>query len=391
MVKSQPTDSLPPSNLWLMVGSLSAAVIFVLLMCVYFSPRWETNDDVAMSMLAHGYGISSKGLPNLVFSNVLWGYLIRAIPTINGTLGYSIATMVVLVVVGTVIVYGLSRFGMGLLAGFSALILILARPVLFPQFTINAGLLMVGTIVCWNLYARQNDKRALISGCILAFISYLVRNQEFFLVLIVALPLLPWQSFLLHRAPKIAVLALISAIAASGIIDHQAYQGRMWQPFNELNPVRAPFTDFSAGKYLKQRPDILNQYGYSPNDIDLISHWFFVDPNIANPKALKSMLDELGLLPSQSDALVNEWKGIKTFWHPILLPLVLAALLLVVLRPSWQVAMAWILGIVAISALGILGRPGVLRVYVPLVSLLVIAPFLVHGTRYTVFCDIDWL
>lgn len=54
----------------------------------------------------------------------------------------------------------------------------------------------------------------------------------------------------------------------------------------------------------------------------------------------------------------------------------LAALLLAVLRPSWQVAASWGLCIAAVFALGLLGRPGVLRVYVPLVSILLIAPFL---------------
>ena len=33
--------------------------------------------------------------------------------------------------------------------------------------------------------------------------------------------------------------------------------------------------------------------------------------------------------------------------------------------------------IAAVFAMGLLGRPGILRVYVPVVSLLVIAPFLV--------------
>ena len=156
----------------------------------------------------------------------------------------------VLVLVGTILMYGLLRLGLGYLTALAVVALILVRPVLFPQFTINAGLLMVSAIVCWNLSARQNDKRALIAGCVLAFLSYLVRSQEFLLVLLVALPVLPWRSFLLHRAPKIAVMTLILLISATAVIDHEVYQAGDWKSFNELNSARAPFTDFGAGVYL---------------------------------------------------------------------------------------------------------------------------------------------
>lgn len=365
-----------------MLGSFAAAAIFIFLLCFLFDPRWETNDDVGMSMVAHGYGIAAIGSPNLIFSNVLWGHLVRLIPEINGVLGYSIATLSVLVFVGTVLIYGLCRLGLGCVTAFSVLVLILARPVLFPQFTINAGLLMVGAIICWSLFERQNDKRVLVVGCLLAFCSYLVRSQEFLLVLIVALPLLPWRILLLQRAPKIAVLALVSAIAISAVIDHQAYLGSEWKSYNELNPVRAPFTDFGAGSYLKQRPDILERHGYSANDIDLISGWFFVDPNIANPGKLRAMLDELGPLPAQGNSLTHAWLGVKTIWHPVLLPIVLTAFLLAVLYPGRQVLTVWSMCIAAVFVLGLLGRPGVLRVYIPLVSLLVITPFLAMGSGF---------
>lgn len=387
MVNSGSVSRVLLSNFRLMLGSLAAAGFFLFLLCFLFTPIWETNDDIGMSMVAHGYGIAAIGMPNLIFSNVLWGYLVRLIPEINGVLGYSIATLSVLVVVGMVIIFGLCRLGLGYVASFSAMALILVRPVLFPQYTINAGLLIVSAIVCWHLSSINRSQRALVAGCFLAFLSYLIRSQEFFLVLIVALPLLPWRTFLLCRAPQIAVLTLMLAIAVSAVIDHQTYQGDEWKSFNELNPARAPFTDFGAGGYLKQRPDILERYGYSSNDIDLIDKWFFVDPNIANPDTLKGMLGELGPLLIQGNAVASAWVGVKTLWHPILLTTILTALLLSVFRSSWQVVAVWGLCIVAVFVLGLLGRPGVLRVYQPLVFLLLIAPVLRHSSQeITVWC-----
>lgn len=366
-----------------MLFMLCAVVLasgFVFALCSLFAPTWDTNDDVAMSMVAHGYGIAAIGSPNLIFSNVLWGYLVRLIPEINGVLGYSLATFAVLVIVGTIIVYGLLALGLGIVTASSALILLLTRPILFPQFTINAGLMMLSAIICLHLFARCANKRFLWIGCLLAYLSYLVRSHEFLLVLLVALPLLPWRTIRFERAPKIAFTVLIFAIGLAALIDQKAYQGSDWNAFNELNHTRALFTDFGAGGLLKQRADILENRHFSVNDIDLISNWFFVDPTIADPANLNAMLYELVSLPKNAVSLDNALLGVKALWHPKLLPIVLAALFLFALRPSWRVAGVFGLAITAVFTLGLLGRPGTLRVIVPLVCVILIAPLLVPGS-----------
>ncbi len=121
----------------------------------------------------------------------------------------------------------------------------------------------------------------------------------------------------------------------------------------------------------------MGRYGFSTNDLDLIREWFFVDPEIVSPQTLRAMLAELGPLPSQENAVAKGWAGVQTLWDPSLMPLVLTALLLALLRPGWQVAASWGLCMGAVFVIGLSGRPGILRVYVPLASLLVIAPFLV--------------
>jgi hypothetical protein len=362
------------------LGAMLVSIVFILVLCALFELRWETNDDVSMSMFAHGYGVATYGSPNLIFSNVVWGYVVRLIPEINGILGYSTATLGVLAIIGAVVTYGLISQGLGYIGGISALVLILARPVLFPQFTINAGLLMVAAMICWNLYERQKDIWVLVTGCFLAFFSYLVRSHEFLLVFTIALPLLPWRSLKSQRILQIAVAGLAVAIALSAVADWYAYQGPEWKAFNELNPARAPFTDYGFGEYLKQRPEILNQFGYSANDIDLIRNWFFVDPKIANSDNLNAMIEELGPLPTRTDLLNNAWIGVKTLWHTNLIPFFVAAILLAMFLPSWRIVAVWSLCIAVVFVMGLLGRPGVLRVYIPLVSLLLVAPLFAQGT-----------
>lgn len=341
-------------------------------------------------MVAHGYGIAAIGSPNLIFSNVVWGYLVRLIPQIDGVLGYSVVTIGVLVIVGTVLLHALRKLSFGWLVSLSVLILLLARPVLFPQFTINAGLLTLGAVICWQLYGQKESRRALVIGCLLAFCGYLVRSHEFLLVLIIALPFLPWNKLAKDRAGQLSTAALLLAIGVASIVDFKAYRGDAWQSFNAINPARAPITDFGADIQLKKHPEILARHGYTANDIDLIRWWFFVDENIANPHRLNAMLMELGPLPAQSNALNNGWIGMKTFVHPVLLPGFLAAFFLLLLMPNRTSFITWALCLAAIFALGMLGRPGVLRVYVPVISLLLIAPLLARGTGCRVRGLLRW-
>jgi hypothetical protein len=354
----------------------------VFLLCSISSPIFETNDDVHLSMIAHGYGIATGGSPRLVYSNVLWGYFIRLVPEIWGVLGYSLITLGIVVVVGAVVIRSVLATGIGIAGATAVLTLVVARAVLVPQYTINAGLLMVAAVVCWHRFDRQESggRLALCAGCLLAYCSFLVRTHEFVLVLGVALPLLPWRSFWLRRDAKVALILLVVAIGASSILDHFAYRGEEWVQFNRFNAVRIPYNDYGAAEHLKDRPEILRHYGYTANDVDLIADWYFEDPKIADPEKLQSMLRELGPLAFQAGSLEKAWKGVSELGSSDkLLPIVLAAVFLTVMRPRWRIFGVWSLCLGALFTLGLLGRPGVTRVYIPLVGLLLLAPFLDDG------------
>ncbi|MDR0233609.1 MAG: hypothetical protein LBI31_02225, partial [Zoogloeaceae bacterium] len=209
-----------------MVWALVVSLALVSALCFYFEPKWDTNDDVAYSMIAHGYGAAAISLPTLVFSNVIWGYFVQSIPQINGVLGYSIATLGVLVLSGVVVLFALRKVGLSWIVSCAVAIFLLVRPVLFPQFTINAGLMSVGAFACWYLYGTSNGgKPTLIVGCVLAFLGYLIRDQEFALVLAIATPLLPWGKLVKDGFAVVAALVLAAAIGGAMYMDRQAYQG----------------------------------------------------------------------------------------------------------------------------------------------------------------------
>lgn len=351
---------------------LSLGIISVF--CYLFEPRWETNDDVGMSMVAHGYGLATYGSPYLIFSNPIWGCIVRSIPDINGVVGYSSATLLCLGLSAWLMLYSLLKLGVSKTISVLGLLLIFARPTLFPQFTINSGLLTVASILGLRAYTSEQSKSLplLMSALVLAFFGFLARSQEFILVIVVALPLLPWAAIGKQRSLQIGLLFLGIGILFASIVEAHSYTGKNWEYFNQLNVARAPFTDFGASEHLKKRPDIMTRYRFSENDLALVSSWFFADPKIANPPVLLEMLKELGpTLFRSGNNTAQGWSAVKAIVHPLVLPLSLTAALLFLINPKWSTMSAGLLFLAAAFTTGILGRPGVLRVYIPLLSLLV--------------------
>ncbi len=359
----------------LSVAFVAATAILVTL-CLLFDPIWETNDDIHLSMMAHGYGIMAQGSPYLIYSNILWGYMVRGTPEVLGFTGYTVATLGTLIFIGTGLLYTVTRLGLGYPLGVAVTLLLAIRLTVFPQYTMNAGLLALVAILGWQAYARRNDFLALLLACGAAFLGYLLRSQEFCLVLMVALPLLPWNALRNRRPLQIDLLAIGLAIAVAAVIDYRAYQTPEWQGFREFAAVVRPFVDYGGASYISGRPDILAHYGFSTNDIRLFGDWFFVDQKITDVKALNGMLREFGPFYLQPDSLSHGWQGIAALSDRRLLIPTLTALLLAALKPSREVALTWVLFLAAIFALGSMGRPGVLRVYIPVLSVLIVAPLL---------------
>ncbi|HVL07573.1 MAG TPA: hypothetical protein VM512_00200 [Burkholderiaceae bacterium] len=335
-----------------------------------------TNDDVAMSMAAHGYGLFAQSSPALFFSNAVWGHIVSTIPSIGGILGYSLATLAVLLISGSTLLYFCLQRGLGIALTMALFVLIMLRPTLFPQFTINAGLLSISALLLLRLFLESGNRIQLVAAVALACGGYFIRNLEFYIVVLIALPLFDWKAILRRNDCRWALFVLLGLCVAGFFLDSHTYSEHGWKAYNALNPVRAMFTDYGAGAHLKQHLGIATQYGYTANDIDLVSNWFFIDPLVADPIKLGQMLRDLGPIPAAKSTLANAWQGITTLAHPSLLPLTVAAVSMFVIIPSIRVSICWALFLAAILTFGLLGRPGALRVYIPLLSLLVIAPLL---------------
>jgi len=359
-------------NVKLLVMCLLWSIVLVGTLCLLFEPRWETNDDVGMSMVAQGFGIAAYPSPYTIFSNILWGYFVHIFPTINGVPGYSLATFMVLVLVGTTIQLFLIQIGVRKDFAFLLVLVIIARPTVFPQFTINAGLLTVSAVIGWNVYHRQLNVGSLILSCIMAFLGFLIRSQEFLFVLLVALPYIPWHRIKDDRRFQLALTILVGLIAAAKAIDYFAYSTVEWDRFRSLNLIRAAYTDFGAVAQLQKRTDILQRFGYSENDLTLIGNFFFADPSIANPEKLQGMLSSLDTLPFLTVNFNMAFNVFSSLVGKELLPLTSLAVALNILLPSKNNLYVWGIFIFLLFFQGLLGRPSPIRVCIPVVTFIIL-------------------
>jgi hypothetical protein len=178
--------------------------------------------------------------------------------------------------------------------------------------------LMVAAIMILRVYASERRVVALITACLLAFTSYLIRSQEFLFVCAVGWPFLPIVQLLRDRRMLLGSGAVACAIVACAFVDYQAYKTPEWHDFNALNHVRALLTDFGAAEPIKERPEVLAKHGFSQMTLPWCRIGSSSTRNLANPPALEAMVAEAGVQATQERNLANAAVGLKSLGHPSL-------------------------------------------------------------------------
>lgn len=370
------------------------AVLFFGALLTFFEPLWETNDDVAMSMAAHGYGIFAYPSPHLIFSNIVWGYVVGELPELFGIWGYSLASLATLLLTYAVFVYALRLTGQAWWLSLAASTLIILQPLLFPQWTKGAGLASVASVATICLWGASGRKFHLFLAFFLGLLGFLIRSQEFFLIFITASPALPWRKLYHDNFARVGIGLFCAALAVSHSIELDAYGSRQWNAHNSAQTVMPQIYDHGGGAAIRRHPEVMRRHGYSENDILLLENWVCVDPRLVNPEKISAMLDEVGPFASKVTTTVYNfayqgWLGVAFLQRPRLLVILLPAFLLLGLRPDYRIVMVWGLMVLSMFIIGGLGRPEVFRIYFPSVSLLLIAHLVVRpGLRSPLFATV---
>lgn len=336
-----------------------------------------TNDDAAMSMIVHGYGAIATASPNLIFSNIFWGKIIQSIPTIGGWYGYSIATMTILTLAGVFSMLALAKRSEDLILLSLALFTMLLQAVLFPQFTITSGLITASAILCLRRYSENESKGLMWLGVAIVFatLGFLIRAEEMLFIGLLALPLVQWSRILKRLSFWLSAAIFVCIVAIAHTQNQAAYQNSDWDQFNNFMPVAAELNGWGTGEQLLGRPEFLEKHSLEGIDLELVLGWMWFDSERINAQRFEGILRDVkdqGFAPNWGSRITL---ALAALFHQDIVYLTLFALLMLAVRPSKAVLCSWILFLFAIGYLGVIGRPAILRVYIPALTLLMLWPF----------------
>ncbi len=130
-----------------------------LLVPLLFGPlAWETNDDVAMAMTSAGFGFVRSADCGLLFSNVVWGAIIRLIPNMFGVLGYTWALFIAMTFAAVLIYFVLLQENISQTIAGLLVFLIMLRPLSFFQLTTASGVCVLGGLLGIRVGLREKKK-----------------------------------------------------------------------------------------------------------------------------------------------------------------------------------------------------------------------------------------
>ena len=335
---------------------------------------WETNDDIGMSMVSQGYGIAGARSAGVVFSNVIWGWLLAHTPTLVRVDGYSLLNYLALLLAAAAILASLVRAGTSHAMACAVLLMLLVPTLLTPQFTLLAGYLAVAGFAVLLAWREQPSLASLVcAGCLL-FTAALVRQLEMLFVAAVAAPFfLPSLSRpMLRKRWLVLAAVLLAAMGAAKLADHAYYTDSSWSEFRAMNADRVSFTDYRLGYYYGHHPDAVRAAGLEPNDIGLLSHWFYSDPQVFVPAKLDVLRERVAPMERIRLNLSHLRADLRMLMSPqfLLLCGLLIALAAMLRRRLLILAGSLAVVLCASLVLGLMGRMGLNRVYMPVVAAL---------------------
>jgi hypothetical protein len=341
----------------------------LLTMLIFGDKYWDANDDEHMAMIAQGYGLAAAPSAGLVYSNVVWGWLVMQLGSPFGIPGYTLGAYAVMLASAAAIGWVmLKRDTPGLLAA-ALLLVMFIRPLLEPQFSVTAGYAAAAGVALLMTCGRSPRWSTAALGALLLVLGGLIRLEESLFVCLVSAPFLLHALYQGRRLPasRMMLAGLLAAVAVLGgcrLLDGQYRSGSEWQRFDTMNALRKPFTDYGLSSYFAHQEQRMAAAGLSRNDMALVTEWFFLDDKVYNDQTLGALLRGIPLSERLAYNLGRYDALPRPFTTPLVALLGVATLLAFALSGRRRVAA---LGI-ALFALSMfiflcMGRPGVPRVF----------------------------
>jgi hypothetical protein len=282
---------------------------------------YDTIDDVLLTMVVSGRGLSAVPDEHLVFSNILLGQALKwlyqtwsqfpwygsylllvhyfsLVATLYCALGIERESAP-----GDVINDSMRRSFRRRFAAFLVCFLIAELVLLNSlQFTSTAFLAAQAGIFLMFLAVRRRTLRPqslplgpLCAAALLMVAAGLIRLENLGLALLVASPLI---TYLALHASRQALLpaaastgfALLLALAAARYNSAYYEADPAWKGFYEFNQLRCKFNDYQWTSYTPETANVFSAVGWSKNDHEILAHWYFDDPSLYSEANFRAVL-----------------------------------------------------------------------------------------------------
>ncbi len=351
-------SSIRPGRVLLLALGFNAALFTLFLF--FITPFYETGDEAAMMRIASGI---TTGEPSeyLVFSNVLYGFILKCLYSFNNTINwYSIGLLLVHYLGMSAL---LSAFlyrrpqASTMLAFLVYFVAFEFRVLMNMQFTSTAIVGGFSACLLMLFASQEGSKDSLKVGVfamLVAVLAFWVRYKAGLLAFGLCLPLVGIQSLRLKSWKTAIAFSTTLMIFALSMAFHESYTHRTeeWSTFLKYNNVRGQLHDDPRFRLYRIQEegmfDELEKNGWSKNDHSMYVNWFYTDLDTYSFDNLKTMYTTFAHItntPEQSvDLFVTRFKS-----QQLIVYLAFGMLFLAVLvNPSqWMRTLSLSLGILA--------------------------------------------
>ena len=334
---------------------------------------WQSNDDPNMAMIAQGTGIASVPSPGIVYSNIVWGWVLEHGPSIAGIQFYALANYALLAASLTAILYALDKARVPALLS-AAIVMTAYGPIAVNmEFTVVSGYLAAAGMALACIAVRSDGYRLWVAAGLLLIFGALIRGLELPFVVFVTFPLF---LFFVHEEPGtskryirlVMPLVMVGAVLwLCRMLDARYYSSTDWDLYNSISGIRNLFVNYNLGVYFAKHPELIAGSPLSRNDIDLISNWFYLDPSVFNAATFDPIMRHVSWLERvRLNLHFLRSHFLSPFTDPQTLVFIGLLVFLVPLHARPRVAfLACILLLACMLLLWAAGRPGILRIYTP--------------------------
>lgn len=320
--------------------ALFVSLLFMAGSFLWGSYRYETNDDETMNFIAAGaYG--KEYSQYLIFSNIIYGYLLKGLYYIFPNINCYLAMMLGLDVLAfTFLTIALAKqFTIEGLFTVSVLINALLTPRFYSelQFTKNASLYAIVGFFVYLMYVKDEpdrktyNRRMRLIGMVFMILSVLVRWQCFFLnlpiagitYLLLCLHMLAekddWKECV-HLRELICIVAIVMVLLG---IQRLAYSSEEWKEYQRYYTVLARVQDYGELQFDSNQENV----GVQQSEIDMLKRWDWADTDRFTIQHLCEIAEAKGITYNGSVSVKHIWyKMLETNTYGIYIWLTVAIL-----------------------------------------------------------------